>query len=349
MPEEKKDSQDFGKVIDTLHGKQKLPSLRTYQGDMAEFIKDRNESVVSIALKEKKAKEEKQKEEEAKEAKSSQETDPKTTSSVAPSPASIPTPPRNPIRSKNKMGQNISLAVLSIFLLALGVGAVYFVFTNMSMIPSEEVILPEKIISYNDTVAFSGSTPLELGIEMASAFPTNGVTVVDVAANGRRIEKASDLFSFIGASLPATLSRTLQDDYVIGVLNRDGNITRFIILTVGDFGRAFSGMLEWEASMERDLSFLTTKPAKEETPEIVEEGATSTPSETPAPTDLQDDPDPLFWKDIIVKNKDTRGLVNENGQSKVAYSFLDKNTILIVDNISAIGDLSDIYVSRIVR
>ena len=45
-PEEKKDSpNDFGRVIDALHSKQKLPSLRTYQGDMAEFIKSKDESV----------------------------------------------------------------------------------------------------------------------------------------------------------------------------------------------------------------------------------------------------------------------------------------------------------------
>jgi len=49
--------KEFGQVIDTLHSKQKIPSLRTYQGDMAEFIKEKNESVFSIAAKEKKRKE----------------------------------------------------------------------------------------------------------------------------------------------------------------------------------------------------------------------------------------------------------------------------------------------------
>ena len=54
MDSENKDkSNEFGRVIDALHSKQKLPSLRTYQGDMAEFIKSKNESVISIAVKEK--------------------------------------------------------------------------------------------------------------------------------------------------------------------------------------------------------------------------------------------------------------------------------------------------------
>jgi predicted RNase H-related nuclease YkuK (DUF458 family) len=33
-------SNDFGRVIDSLHNKSKLSSLRTYQGDVAEYIKE---------------------------------------------------------------------------------------------------------------------------------------------------------------------------------------------------------------------------------------------------------------------------------------------------------------------
>ena len=57
----KNDGEDFGKVVDALHKKQKLPPLRTYQGDMAEFIKEKNESVISVNIKEKVREEEKAK------------------------------------------------------------------------------------------------------------------------------------------------------------------------------------------------------------------------------------------------------------------------------------------------
>ena len=60
-PEKKEEVNKFGKVIDLLHNKTKLPSLRTYQGDMAEFIKNKDESIVSIVVKEKE-KEEREKE-----------------------------------------------------------------------------------------------------------------------------------------------------------------------------------------------------------------------------------------------------------------------------------------------
>ena len=52
------------------------------------------------------------------------------------------------------------------------------------------------------------------------------------------------------------------------------------------------------------------------------------------------------WKDLIIKNKDTRGLVNQKNQAKIAYTFLDKNTILITDSLGAIGDMSGAFASR---
>lgn len=322
-PEENKENEDFGKVIDTLHSKQKLSSLRTYQGDMAEFIKDRNESVVSIALKERKGKEEKQKEEESK-------------AEFAPRQA----------HSKSSIRRNFSMASLSFILLSLGGAAAYFVFNNLDFDRVEAPVVEEKLISYNDTVTFSGSGPLELGMEIANVFPSNGISIIEVASNGNVIEKSNDFFAFMGVTPPATLSRTLKDDYALGVSSRDGKFSKFIILTVNDFGRAFSGMLEWEASMEKDLSFLITKPLSKEIEENTDTEASSTPSQMPALPPVSEN---YFWKDIIVKNKDTRSLVNDGGQSKIGYSFLDKNTIIIVDNIYTIGDLSDIYVSHIVR
>jgi hypothetical protein len=91
-----------------------------------------------------------------------------------------------------------------------------------------------------------------------------------------------------------------------------------VIITVNDYGSAFSAMLDWEGNMEKDLSFLNT--------------ATST--------------EVFAWKDIIIKNKDTRGLVNQNDESRITYTFLDKNTILIVGDISVIGEISSAYASR---
>ena len=74
--------------------------------------------------------------------------------------------------------------------------------------------------------------------------------------------------------------------------------------------------------------------------------ATSSASTTVVINIPMKQPDVFSWKDLIIKNKDTRALVDEAGQARMAYTFLDKNTILITNNLSAIGDITSIYVSR---
>jgi hypothetical protein len=295
-PEEKEDSNEFGKVIDALHNKQKLPSLRTYQGDMAEFIKSKNESVISISVKEKERKEEKR-EEEIKEEKLG----------------------IRPKQGTKNFQFNFNLIVLSLVLIFAGAFGLYYVFGTLKKpVEKQEVVLKEQIIPYNSSVVLNDATSSNLGAEIGKLSFSNGINIIKISAGGVPIEKAKDFFSFLEVSLPAALERTLKDDYTIGMISQDKEHSPFMIITVNDYGSAFSAMLDWEGNMEKDLSFLNT--------------ATST--------------EVFAWKDIIIKNKDTRGLVNQNDESRITYTFLDKNTILIVGDISVIGEISSAYASR---
>ena len=295
-PEEKEDSNEFGKVIDALHNKQKLPSLRTYQGDMAEFIKSKNESVISISVKEKERKEEKR-EEEIKEEKLG----------------------IRPKQGTKNFQFNFNLIVLSLVLIFAGAFGLYYVFGTLKKpVEKQEVVLKEQIIPYNSSVVLNDATSSNLGAEIGKLSFSNGINIIKISAGGVPIEKAKDFFSFLEVSLPAALERTLKDDYTIGMISQDKEHSPFVIITVNDYGSAFSAMLDWEGNMEKDLSFLNT--------------ATST--------------EVFAWKDIIIKNKDTRGLVNQNDESRITYTFLDKNTILIVGDISVIGEISSAYASR---
>jgi hypothetical protein len=304
-PENKENSNEFGKVIDALHSKQKLPSLRTYQGDMAEFIKNKNESVISIAVKTKERKEEKEKEEEKEE--ETKETK-KEKLEILPR----PTP-------KEGFQINLTIIVSSLLLIFGGVAAFFYIFNFLGKEPVAPSVVEEKIIPYNNLVTLANVSGQNLGAELGRLSPANGINVIKISdTGGLSIQKAKDFFNFLGVSLPATLERTLKNDYAAGVFSQNGQNSLFLIITVDDFGRAFSGMLEWEGNMDKDLSFLNP--------------ATST--------------EIFAWKDIIIKNKDTRGLVNDKKIARIAYTFLDKNTILIVNNLSVIGDISSAYASR---
>jgi hypothetical protein len=349
--ETEQNSDKFGKVIDVLHSKQKLPSLRTYQGDMAEFIKEKNESVMTVTLKEKKRKEEK---EEEKKKEEKLEEDLKTVETGAKQSA-LP----QKTKSKN-FKTNILVVFFSLLLLAGGVVASIYIFKLLETEPISEIVIKTAIIPYNSSAKLSNVTKENLRSELAGLPLSNGINVVEISnVGGLPIQIAKDFFGLLGVSLPNALTRTLRSDYVVGVISKDAVNQPFLIITVDDFGRAFSAMLDWEKSMAGDLAFLNFVVQIPLVPKVdIINNASSTATTTLAASSTKSVTNttekvqissiegPFTWKDIIIKNKDTRGLVNKYNQVKIAYTFLDKNTILIVSDIGMIGEISSAFVSR---
>jgi len=310
---EGEEKDDFGRVIDTLHNKSKLPSLRTYQGDMAEFIKEKNESVLSIAVKEKIRKDERKEQEEKQEKEEVKEINIEQKQDLEPQ-----------IIHKNKpqngLQVNLTMILLSLFLIVGGITAVFYIFNLLKSGPVDQTILMNDIIPYNSVSTLANVSNLNLKDQLIKLPVANGINIIKISdTNGVSFLKAKDFFSFLKISLSSELLRTLKDDYVLGSISQNGKNLYFLIITVNDFGVAFSAMLDWETIMVNDLSFL--------------EG------------DLQNK-DSFSWRDIIIKNKDTRALVNDAEKSQIAYTFLDKNTILIVGDLSIIGDISSAFASR---
>ena len=337
---EEKEVDKFGKVIDALHNKAKLPSLRTYQGDMAEFIKNKDESVVSVVIKEKEKREREEKEQEkkwqekiAKEEEKKKENKVKTEiEKEEEGSIMFPKPIEKPKSKGNGLQINITIIILSLFLIIGGVAVSFYIIKALKKPQLSEVVLEQDIIPYNNLITLANVTKLNFWSELAGLNLENGVNLLQISGvDGNLFKKSEDFFDFLDVSL--SLNRTLKDEYVVGVISQKGKTTPFIILMINDFGRAFSAMLEWEKSIEKDLTFLTSKTKIGQTASTTEVGAPLT-SEA------------FVWKDIIIKNKDTRGLVNSKNQSKIAYTFLDKNTILIVGDIDMIGEISSIYASR---
>lgn len=357
MAEEKKDNpRDFGKVIDVLHSKQKLPSLRSFQGDMAEYIKERDESVISIALKEKEKKDkEKRKAEKTEKVNEEKQEERKGDEKVNEEKkivdqriADLPIPTPKP-KTGNNFQLNLTIAFLSLILIAGGAAAFLYVFNFLNEEPPEQTVLEEEIIPYNNIVNLANVSASNLGIEMASLSLSPGTNIIKISkSDGILIKTSEEFFEFIKVSLPGNLERTINNIYAVGAVSKNDQNFPFIVISADNFGNAFSGMLEWESAMLKDLSFLTKS---EMNPVTTTSSATSTTAtssklSTPFKTQAKPSVETYVWKDLIIKNKDTRAFVNEKGESKMAYTFLDKNTILIVGDISIIGDLSAAYVSR---
>lgn len=329
--EEKDNSAEFGKVIDALHSKQKLPSLRTYQGDMAEFIKEKNESVISIAVKEREKKEEEKWEEK------------------------LTLEPKAEKSDREGFQMNFVLTALSLLLLLGGGWAALYVFDFFKEKPTNEIVVETEIIPYNNSITLANVTEKNLGAELAELSPISGINVIMLSdMRGSPVRDAKDFFSFLKISLPGALERTLEGKYVLGILSQSDGNHPFVVFVVNDFGQAFSAMLGWEKNMEKDLAFLIQEDVKTaaETNAVASSTAntTTTTASTTAATTTQVKipllPEGFDWKDVIIKNKDTRALVNQKGQVKIAYTFLDKNTIFITDSTKAVGDMSSAYASR---
>jgi hypothetical protein len=241
--EENKDSpkttEEFGKVIDTLHTKSKLSTLRTYQGDVAEFIKDKNQSTLSIALEEKH-----KQEQEIEEGGGTQETG------------------RESLSSKN-LGANFTALVLSITLLIAGVFASIFIFDYLTKPRELDVSLKTDIIPYNNEITLANMSSESFAAEIKNLPPQNGISIVDISDNqGNQINTSASLFDFLNIR-GRTVTRYFDKNFVLGVNGEDG---LFLIFETSDFGATFSGMLDWEKYIEQDLSFIfDTKDGGEDT------------------------------------------------------------------------------------
>lgn len=296
---------DFGHVVETLHNKSKLPALRSYQGDVSQFIKDKNESVISVAVKEKERQAEREEKGEA--------------------------PRPKPKVAGNGFKINVTMVALSLFLIAGGATALFYIFefvTNQK--PTSEITIDAEVIPFNNIITLANITKDNLAAELTKTSTVNGVNIVKISdTSGNLVAKAKDFFNFMKIANDLALRRGLKDDFAIGVFNQNDRKDFFLVIKVSDFGTAFSNLLDWEERMIDDLTFLDQITA-----------TTQTASTTANARDT------FVWKDLIIKNKDTRALTNNRGAIKIAYTFLDKNTVLITNSTVAIADMSSAYISR---
>jgi len=130
---------------------------------------------------------------------------------------------------------------------------------------------------------------------------------------------AIDFLKTIGADTPDTFVQTLNSDYVVGIHVIDENVP-FLILTTRSYGHAFSGMLAWESSIEENLDPFFSPNAKQSKPAVAEGGNA--------------------FADTVIQNIDVRILRDSNGEIRMLYAFVDRNTIIATTNIRTLIELA---------
>ncbi len=139
--------------------------------------------------------------------------------------------------------------------------------------------------------------------DIAQIYPT------ETTEYGERAVSNKDIAQVVAPDAPGSFIRSITD---ITFGRAQGQ--PFIIMRVTNFDVGFAGMLQWERAMSADLSPLF--------------GATVIESFDPyARTDTQ--VRNAFFKDTFVSNYNVRLLIDETGEDRIIYAFIDKNTILI--------------------
>jgi hypothetical protein len=129
--------------------------------------------------------------------------------------------------------------------------------------------------------------------------------------------KAGKILQTIGVNTPDLFSRSLSDNWMLGVYSGTGEQkSLFIITTNNFFQNTFAGLIQWEKTMPEDLKQYLYYDSNSQ--DFTIRGQ---------------------YKDKIIKNKDVREYVTENGHVNFLYSFISNDKLVITDSEYALEEI----------
>ncbi len=235
--------------------------------------------------------------------------------------------------------KNAVFVWLGLILLILGAGTIALVYVFKKQDQTAVTLSGGKIISLvfaeNEKKISITDTPADrlgkiIKLEVSSADIrldtilnlrfTEAGAVTD--SRGEPIEMDVNAGKFLGAlqiDLPPVLLRSLTGEFMVGVHAWNGN-QAFIILKNNFYENAFAGMLRWEETMAKDLL-----------PVFTNRSLDSFYGRT--------------FQDLVIKNRDIRGITDENGEPILMYIFANRETVIIATHKDTLNEA----VSRLLK
>ncbi len=130
---------------------------------------------------------------------------------------------------------------------------------------------------------------------------------------------APEFFRNFGVAIPESLSRALGQEFFLGIHTVDENAP-LIILSVTSYERAFAGMLEWEPTMNADL----------------------TPMFSGVPSLRRGSDGSLGnrqFEDVVIRNYDVRALKDDAGVIQLYYTFPTRDLLIIAESPFSFGEI----------
>lgn len=228
--------------------------------------------------------------------------------------------------------RNRILVTISIIFILAGSATFLFLFIlNVFQKRTEEISQTKLTLLISDekkeldllTYVSAGQITERFSSFTREAFPNDYIVEVSIVRKegGDTIKATPESFFGIAApNIPASLTRAFDQKMFAGIYTFTDKHP-FLIVTVDAFDKAFEGMLSWEKDMYRDIGSLvqTQKVNSALLPGI-----------------------PLGeFTDMIVQNKDTRVLKNNQGEIILMYSFIDEDILFIVNNERTFKEISN--------
>lgn len=238
-------------------------------------------------------------------------------------------------RAAEESPQSKKLLLLSGGLIVLGaIAAGAFFLFRPAAETAEKQFSIQPLISADVTkeIEATGATTNALLRSIAGARDAEyrlGSVVALYFTKGRAEQKTSlgagEFANLLLPHMPGELRRAFAGAFLFGVYRFKGN-EPFLLFKITDFQNAFAGMLAWEKGMKDDLEPLFPLRQKD-----AAGGAESAEGFLEAPRG---------FSDIVIKNRDARILLDENGRPIILYSFPDQRTLVITTNAETLTEVS---------
>jgi hypothetical protein len=224
---------------------------------------------------------------------------------------------------KRGSGKTFLLFIATLLLLGLGGVAIYVTYTltqgaSSAQTPaaSTAIIFAERQFAFPLSNQSSSALKQALGGLLAQGGSVGTITQIvptitgSSSAQSQQPATLSEFFTSIGAQPPSDLLRVLSDNFFFGIHMTNAPSPVFIIPVVS-YDRAFAAMLQWETTIDSDLS-----PLFKSVPAI----AASPTGGVPVQRQFQD---------LVMQNYDVRALEDDSGNIVLYYSFPTPNLLII--------------------
>lgn len=223
--------------------------------------------------------------------------------------------------------KNIAMTVLSVVFVVLGLGLVVGAYLLVQTVKEDplgsEVLSPDPFIlhDYRSEVYIASPTRPKIIKEIEEQLDGLSIEIgalkyiyfaTDNQFGGKTLMTTQGLLEGLRTKASGSLIRALDDNFMYGVFSAEDNAP-FLILKTDNFSTAYAEMLQWERTIGLDIKSLF------ETDEI--------------------DYVRSNFVDVVYYNNDTRAILNSEGESVLAYSFINPQTIVIFSDKLALKEV----------